>query len=788
MAEDKKPRRIKSQKRDLNSKLNREKRRSEKVRNPERVKRLKEASSKLKYRNPFWNSVREYKKAGLSNEEIAKGFNIDLKFIDKLFYNQDRIRARKERIKSKDNKEKYANLYQKTRYNEFYRDAHKKRLQNEALNAGPKPEDWNNYKNTPRNGLTEKLNEQRLSVGPAQEKDQNYIKERNNIPSRDTIRNNPGYTEEDVKRAPKYVQDNKSLDRMMPEYLKESATQAPDYKYKAPSKSIFDYFKTVDSQAIDNFTASMHGINTYDHIGKRRINIDRISKFDGNNWSARRRGRIEDLDAKRQSSGNNTITKSGLTPRELEEFRGLTNTATPLTGKEGIIERSFIKAKNATRAIAAQIAEKRSRKEIETWKNIQRADTKRARPVSVRGENIDPFTDKINNATVIREKTDANTGVKSEEKVKVLRTEGYSDPGNSSELGTRSRDNPNARNENNLKFTNTRSEADISLNRQNAEGVVESRAEFEKAQMKRMESQLNRRENPLRQHFEPEITKQNRANLQSNYDELAERQKRRSLNYPEHLIASDAVETLSEDGSMKAYGGQRSSKLQKPKHIETFEPRYGSQGLGMGWRKAVNASGAEHARRALHFANPLGTSGREVLMNSFGLLNHQQSNMLKNAAMSQRFGLAMIPASVFGYSLYQMSEGASGTQILSDNASFGGAMMGWRTGASVGATLTRTGSTVMRTLGMAAGGTAGALSGLALGMGVVEGVSDVLSNESVIRKFAKKQSTKEIYTHSRDTRQSLTARQSALNKLSRSGLNNRNLLLGNEANVLAGLM
>ena len=45
-----------------------------------------------------------------------------------------------------------------------------------------------------------------------------------------------------------------------------------------------------------------------------------------------------------------------------------------------------------------------------------------------------------------------------------------------------------------------------------------------------------------------------------------------------------------------------------------------------------------------------------------------------------------------------------------------------------------------------------------------------------------------MYAHTPETRQTLTARGAALQKLAKSGLNDRGLLLGNEATVLKGGM
>ena len=80
-------------------------------------------------------------------------------------------------------------------------------------------------------------------------------------------------------------------------------------------------------------------------------------------------------------------------------------------------------------------------------------------------------------------------------------------------------------------------------------------------------------------------------------------------------------------------------------------------------------------------------------------------------------------------------------------------------------------------------------AGLAVaGTALVGGVRDIMSNESSIRKFAKNVSTKELTVGQQNTNQSITARQASLQKLAKSGLNDRGLLIGNEASILSGVM
>ena len=117
----------------------------------------------------------------------------------------------------------------------------------------------------------------------------------------------------------------------------------------------------------------------------------------------------------------------------------------------------------------------------------------------------------------------------------------------------------------------------------------------------------------------------------------------------------------------------------------------------------------------------------------------------------------------------------------------GTGLQGWRMGTALGGGLTKAGG-LGRFLGLGLGGIAGAATGYLAGTAIIGGINDITSNDSSIRKFAKKMGTKEMLVNTPDTRQSLTARQASLQKLAKSGLNDRGLLLGNESNVLAGVL
>ena len=201
-------------------------------------------------------------------------------------------------------------------------------------------------------------------------------------------------------------------------------------------------------------------------------------------------------------------------------------------------------------------------------------------------------------------------------------------------------------------------------------------------------------------------------------------------------------------------------------------------GFGMGFKNAVEASRGEHLARFVSNANPFGASGRAAFTESFGIANRSDvQRFLQNRTFMNgigAFGAPIGAAAVVGLGMHDMQDPG---EILG-NLSTGGAVIGgFRAGKSAGAMLTPTNSKIGRGLGLAVGGTVGAVTGGLVAAGLYGIINDAAQNDSAIRKFAKKVGTKEMYSMSQDTRESLTARQQALNKLAKSGLNDRAQLL-----------
>lgn len=252
-------------------------------------------------------------------------------------------------------------------------------------------------------------------------------------------------------------------------------------------------------------------------------------------------------------------------------------------------------------------------------------------------------------------------------------------------------------------------------------------------------------------------------------------------------------------GNRAGYVGLKDSDIYLEGNKKSLAPwqmtnkRSLTHGYGMGWGNAWRADRSTHAMRAISTVNPFSRGNASIGMEALGRISTRDRLLLNaNPTVMNRLTTMAIPltaAATLGFGMYDnQSVGELATNMLLPAVALPGA----RAGLSVGAMLTpaKTSSNlgILRGLGMGIGATTGVALAATAVIGASALATDITSNESSIRKMAKKFTTKEIYTQSEDSRQSLTARQMALNKLSKSGLNDRALLLGNEAAGLAGLI
>lgn len=257
----------------------------------------------------------------------------------------------------------------------------------------------------------------------------------------------------------------------------------------------------------------------------------------------------------------------------------------------------------------------------------------------------------------------------------------------------------------------------------------------------------------------------------------------------------------------------------------THRPGEGINGYGLGLNKFMNSSDTALLGRGLGFMTFAGAG--ESLMNSFGILTATQQAMnSKEISMFKRAfsNASMIRMGALGTILYNTSTDQGLGGFVSDSLTFAGALQGWRVGTSfsplakhaanvvgnVAATpwrMAKAGDDIIlgrspnvnfwspastskasRLAWGAAGGITGAAMGALLVTAASSTISDITSNQSTIRKVAKNISTRTIYASTSTNSATSSSRQAALNKLARSGLNDRALLLGNEARILGGII
>ncbi len=198
--------------------------------------------------------------------------------------------------------------------------------------------------------------------------------------------------------------------------------------------------------------------------------------------------------------------------------------------------------------------------------------------------------------------------------------------------------------------------------------------------------------------------------------------------------------------------------------------------------KYKDARAIDHLGRSGSFLYGSGAlnAGKENFANAFGFLtSHQKASFLNRMLIPLGSGYLGINASMDGKPEDFFATGAgmaAGLQVARPVAELG---------HGVGKALKMGGAS--RILGWGAGG----LAGLAVGAAAYMGTSAMLQsfkNNNFVQKAVMPLNKDLMTTRGLETNNTLTARQRALSKLSRAGLNDRGQLLGNEAMVIRGML
>jgi len=219
---------------------------------------------------------------------------------------------------------------------------------------------------------------------------------------------------------------------------------------------------------------------------------------------------------------------------------------------------------------------------------------------------------------------------------------------------------------------------------------------------------------------------------------------------------------------------------------------------------------------------------RETFMNSIGLLTRHQKDAAKAGGMAS-LNAIMMPALAAVGAISTLSEGGGVKEYVGDWVLPGiGLMTGWNVGKNMGFGIGKTiggvagaagrgavaatnaskkalfskarmsgpaqgmGSSASRhrmLLGLGGGrGIAGALAGGALMVGAGEILKQSTDSNSMINQLAEDMTFAAFRSDLDQTQGTLTHRQKTLSKISKSGLNDRGTLMGNEAQIMAGIL
>ena len=204
------------------------------------------------------------------------------------------------------------------------------------------------------------------------------------------------------------------------------------------------------------------------------------------------------------------------------------------------------------------------------------------------------------------------------------------------------------------------------------------------------------------------------------------------------------------------------------------------------------ASVGEHFSRAAIFATAGSGLKRESFMNSLGMLTKNQKAEVKLSSSgallrSQKW---IIPGAAAITSAMTLLDGGDITDYAADYIIPETLMFtGWNVGKNAGYGISKAlgaGSKTMLGSGMALGGTLAA-TGLAVGVAAGYLLTSASDSNNLIRDTAHDILNADFDSEHATTQSSLTHRQRAMNKLSKSALNDRGQLIGNEASILAGV-
>jgi len=202
---------------------------------------------------------------------------------------------------------------------------------------------------------------------------------------------------------------------------------------------------------------------------------------------------------------------------------------------------------------------------------------------------------------------------------------------------------------------------------------------------------------------------------------------------------------------------------------------------------------------------------REMFANSLGLLTRHQMKMAKTGGFLAAQQAWFVPAIAAFGAVSTLTEGGGvrdyvGEWMLPGIGLMAGASTGWNAGLGIGATAAAAGRGSVGAIGKSVGakaisrtrfgmlalagslGAVGAATGIGAGLGLGYLVQEGTESDNAVNQIAEEMQYAKFVSDVDTTQGTMTHRRKTLSKLAKSGLNDRGTLLGNEAQIMAGII
>lgn len=220
----------------------------------------------------------------------------------------------------------------------------------------------------------------------------------------------------------------------------------------------------------------------------------------------------------------------------------------------------------------------------------------------------------------------------------------------------------------------------------------------------------------------------------------------------------------------------------------------GMFGYGLTSKQFKRSGAKDHLKRAATFATWGSGAKREDMLNTMGMLTKAQKEQAQAGGKLNKLFHAAIPIATFGAMAATMANGGDALDYVMDTAiPEVAAFAGWRTGKSLGyaagGMMGQGAAEGVLRRGAAGliGGVTGAVAGFALAAGATHLLKESTNSNNIINRAAHDIRTSDFDNDIMINSNTLTHRRRAAEAISKSRMNDRGQVLGNEAMIMRGI-